>query len=120
MKVPSYVPTPPPEGPDQIRWRKTNDALQRHADVLRNTLNFTDNFNAEVRQITFFHDDPVTIELREVQGNPVGMVILRSNLFDYYSLKWKVSAIPNSVDVAIKWDSAPAEAQIVDLLIIGV
>jgi len=110
--------------PDAPAWagdlfKILNNQLERYVNLFQNNITFQDNMQTEKRKVGVTNDTSVLIKLNELKRNPIGILFLDSDYFDYPSVAMEISDSPLTVSVKVKWDTPPDGEVNVTLLFIG-
>ena len=107
-----------PEWADKF-FQILNTQLERYVTLFQGNITFADNFRAEVVQIDVEDNVTFPVSLKVLKNNPIGVLFLGSNFFEYNQLTWQMSDDSLTVDVKIKWDTPPDGEVRVTLLFVG-
>ncbi len=123
MRIQSFrAPTPGdnPKLPEEyFRANKSQaEQIDLVTQALQNNLSEEDNFNADRKRVSLFHNQEQTISTGRVKGKAAEVRIVHSALFDFPRLAWEV-VDEGKIRVKVAWDSNPTEAVEVVLMIKG-
>ena len=110
--------------PDAPEWahelyQVLNIQFERWVTLFQNNITFGDNTRSEVVTLDMEHDVTLPIRLEVLQRNPIGVLFLGSNYFEYPRLTWEPAEDAGIINVKVKWDVEPDDVVRSTLLFIG-
>lgn len=101
-------------------FQMLNNVLEEHTDAFQRGLTFGDNFRSEIRTFEIQNNTSTPIELQLLKRNPTGAFLIKSSYYNPAQWAWQPSEGDSlTVDVTVKWDTAPSENPTVTFLFIG-
>lgn len=108
--------------PDWTRrfFQQLNNILEEYGNALSGGLTFGDNLRSESVKIDMRHDVLTPIRLKVLKRNPFGMVLIKTNYFEYPDYTWQMSPDRALVaEVKIKWEDPPDKGVRCTFLFLG-
>jgi hypothetical protein len=127
MKIKSYSPAETSNVPgipeDAKQWvgavLESRDVhLKDITRCLTSRLDFSNNSNAEVRDVQLFHGVEAEIKLQTLKSRPIGVLHLYNEDHDYAKVKW-IQSDQDRIKVTVSFDAAPSDDVLTRLLILG-
>lgn len=128
MKLSSYRPVNRSDVPSAPDWvdklrEPDTDQIKRITIALQNQLGFSDNFNAEVRELDMVHNEWLTIGLRGLRGKVSGALVIDVDAAEDENVDWwpiRKSVVDlKTIRLKLKFASDPGRAVKVRVLILG-
>ena len=110
--------------PDAPEWideilQILNTQFERWVTLFQNNMTFEDNFRSEIATLDFTDDEEQLVKLNVLKRNPIGVLVLGSNYFEYPRLTWEPTDNPLLVNVKVKWDVVPDDIVRTTLQFVG-